>query len=123
MRRAATVAIIGAGKVGTAFALALAERGYAVSCVISRTGADALRLAKLVRCRRASTEVADLPGAADIIAICVNDDQVAAVARGLAALRRFAFKKSFVFHTSGVHTDALLAPLRKRGAAVAAIHP
>lgn len=117
------MAIIGAGRVGTAVALALAERGYAITAVISRTGADALRLAKLVKCRRASTDVADMPPSPDVVVIAVHDDQIGAVARRLAAAHPRGVRKSFVFHTSGLHTDALLAPVGKRGATVAAIHP
>jgi predicted short-subunit dehydrogenase-like oxidoreductase (DUF2520 family) len=120
-KRKPRLSIIGAGCVGSVLTLALHDRGYAVVSVISRTGKDAITLARKVRCQRASTEIIDLDPSTEMLLIAVDDDGLVEVAA--AAAKRLAGKKLLVLHSSGVHSSAALAPFRRKGAAVASFHP
>jgi predicted short-subunit dehydrogenase-like oxidoreductase (DUF2520 family) len=53
----------------------------------------------------------------------VPDGAVADVAKQLSALKQLRFRKLFVVHCSGVLGAGVLSPLRKKGAAVASMHP
>jgi predicted short-subunit dehydrogenase-like oxidoreductase (DUF2520 family) len=120
-RRLPKLSLIGAGSVGATLTLALHEHGYPVSSVISRSGKGAIALARKVGCKRASTEIVDLDPSTEILLIAVSDDSLAQVAA--LASKHLAGKKLLVLHTSGVHSSALLAPFRRKGAAVASLHP
>ena len=117
------VSIVGAGTVGTTLATALYAKGYPFASVVSRTGASAVALARLLKCPRASTLTADLSPDTEILLLTVPDGAVAGVAKQVAAQKQLRFKKMFVIHCSGVHTAAVLAPLGKKGAAIASMHP
>ena len=117
------VSLVGAGTVGTTLACALQAKGYPFASIISRTGSDAAAAAKTLRCSRASTVVADLSPETEILLLSVPDGAIAALAKQIAALKQLRFKKMFVVHSSGVHPASVLAPLKKKGAAVASMHP
>jgi predicted short-subunit dehydrogenase-like oxidoreductase (DUF2520 family) len=57
----------------------------------------------------------------DIVWLTVPDDTIAGVAHSLAESQ--SWRGKFVFHSSGALTSEELAPLRKRGARVASVHP
>jgi predicted short-subunit dehydrogenase-like oxidoreductase (DUF2520 family) len=122
-QRSPRLSVIGAGTVGTTLAVALAAKGYEVSSVVSRTGSRALALAKAVRCARASTSVADLSPETEILLVTVPDGAIAEVAKQVAAVKHLRFKKMFIAHTSGVHAADVLAPVKRKGAAVGSVHP
>lgn len=117
------VSIIGAGNVGSAFAHALAERGYSILSIISRSGRSALALARAVKCKKASTVIEDISPATELLIIAVTDGMIAEIGRRLAASKVINFKKVFAAHTSGVHSSSVLEPIRKKGALVASVHP
>jgi predicted short-subunit dehydrogenase-like oxidoreductase (DUF2520 family) len=117
-----SVAIIGAGALGTVLARRLAERGYDVAAVFSRTEATARRLAEQVGAPMAGTDLADLPPEIRLVFCCVPDDAIAAVARRLATAQS-AWSGRIVAHTSGALTASILAPLKEQGAAVLSFHP
>lgn len=122
-QRYPTISIVGAGTVGTTLGLALRAKGYPVASVISRTGPPAVSLARALKCPRASTSVADLSPETEVLLLAVPDAAVALVAKQAAGLKQLKFRKLFAVHCSGVHSAAILAPLRKKGAAVASLHP
>jgi predicted short-subunit dehydrogenase-like oxidoreductase (DUF2520 family) len=116
------VAIVGAGNLGTALALALQRAGYAVEAVIARSRGASLRkaqaLAKQVGAR-ASTDLSDVR--AGLIWFCVPDAEIARAARSLAG--KIEWKVRVALHSSGALTSDELSVLRRRGAAVASVHP
>jgi predicted short-subunit dehydrogenase-like oxidoreductase (DUF2520 family) len=116
------VAIVGAGNLGTALALALQRAGYAVEAVIARSRGASLRkaqaLAKQVGAR-ASTDLSDVR--AGLIWFCVPDAEIARAARSLAG--KIEWKGRVALHSSGALTSGELSVLRRRGAAVASVHP
>jgi predicted short-subunit dehydrogenase-like oxidoreductase (DUF2520 family) len=117
------VTVVGAGKVGTAFTLALAGAGYPISAVISRTGRDALRLAKMVKVSRASTSISDIPAATDVLLLAVRDQELRETARQISLLKNINFKRVFAFHASGVLSCQVLDALKRKGALTSSIHP
>jgi len=116
------VAIVGAGNLGSALALALGRAGYGVEAVIARSRGASLRkaqaLAKQVGAR-VSTDLSDVR--ADLIWFCVPDAEIALAARSLAG--KIEWKGRVALHSSGALTSDELSVLRRRGAAVASVHP
>ena len=117
------VSIIGTGNVGASLAVALHNQGYPIVSVISRNGRTALAVARATKCRKVGTVIEDVSTDSDLILIATPDGAVADVAKRLAQCRKLKFKKLFVAHTSGVHSADVLAPLKRRGAVVASLHP
>jgi len=61
-------------------------------------------------------------GQADIWLIGTPDDAIAETAKKLSRAKA-RWRGTVVFHASGLHSSALLAPLHDKGAAVASAHP
>jgi predicted short-subunit dehydrogenase-like oxidoreductase (DUF2520 family) len=97
-----SVAIIGAGRLGTALASRVAEAGYKVA-IISREG-----------------RIPSVDRNADVTWFCVPDSQIA---RAAVSLSGHDWKGKTAFHSSGVLNSDELAPLRRKGASVASVHP
>jgi len=119
----APTAIVGAGVVGTALARRLAERGYPVRAVLSRTADSARALADRVGAAVGSDETSALPGDVRLLFLCVPDDAIESVAAALAEWREHPWARTVVGHTSGARTAAVLAPLAEAGAATFSFHP
>jgi predicted short-subunit dehydrogenase-like oxidoreductase (DUF2520 family) len=116
------VAIVGAGNLGTALALALHGSGYAIDSVVVRSRGGPLRKARNLAKRvgaRAATDLSEVR--AELIWICVPDSSIARVARSLADQTKWKGKAAV--HSSGALTSDELLVLRERGAAVASVHP
>jgi predicted short-subunit dehydrogenase-like oxidoreductase (DUF2520 family) len=118
-----TVSIVGAGNLGTALALTLRSAGYRVKFIVSRPKALSHRrtsvLARKVKARLVELGKGILD--TDVVWITVPDDSIAQVARQMASTQEW--KGRIVFHSSGALTSDELAPLRKKGARVASVHP
>jgi predicted short-subunit dehydrogenase-like oxidoreductase (DUF2520 family) len=124
------VAIIGAGRLGTALAIALAAKGYPIRALVARRIESARKAATLVG--KAATLLDDdiaaltakhicrLPKA-DLVLISVPDDQIAGVARDLSDLQLNG--KPTVLHTSGALSSEVLFPLAAQGWSVGSVHP
>jgi predicted short-subunit dehydrogenase-like oxidoreductase (DUF2520 family) len=120
------VSIIGAGRLGTALAVALAGKGYAIRSVVARRVQNARRAAGLLG-PLLDSDVQVLGAkqlrslrAADVFLITTPDDQIAKVA---AELSPFALPKGIALHTSGALSAEALAPLREKGWHTGSIHP
>ena len=118
-----TVSIVGAGRLGTALAVALADKSYSIRSLVARTVASARKAAKLldedVQVLAAKNVSSLRP--ADLFLITTPDDQIAHVASELARLETKG--KPTALHTSGALSADVLAPLRKRGWSTGSIHP
>jgi predicted short-subunit dehydrogenase-like oxidoreductase (DUF2520 family) len=118
-----TIAIVGAGRLGTALALALNRAGYKVSEVVFRNGSTSRRAARQLagKLRADVSTGSETRLDADLIWFCVADRDIATVARDLAP--KTQWKGRLAFHSSGALTSDELAVLQQRGAAVASVHP
>jgi predicted short-subunit dehydrogenase-like oxidoreductase (DUF2520 family) len=115
------IAIVGPGKLGTALVLSLAEAGYKVDEIVARSGAKpAVRqIAAKVGARLSNMRHPTLR--AELVWLCVPDGIIAPCAKSLA--NSTGWKGKIVFHASGAFSSRELETLRKKGAAVASVHP
>ncbi len=124
MRRRLTIAIVGAGNLGTALALSLHRADYSIREVVSRPGSRSRQRARTLARKVGGKPVsfADSKFTADVFWLCVPDREIAACARSLAAATS-NWKGKVVLHASGSLTSDELKVLRERGASVASAHP
>ncbi len=115
------VALIGAGAMGRALGLRLAESGYPIEAVLSRTRRSAEGLAKLLGAPVASDHLSEVPDV-PLVVLAVPDDQIADLADTLTAAPR-PWQGAVVLHTSGAQPASLLEPLRQEGARTLSFHP
>jgi predicted short-subunit dehydrogenase-like oxidoreductase (DUF2520 family) len=116
------IAIVGAGKLGSALALSLRAAGYTVSEIVSRDRDSSRRrgrqLARRVGSRAVVVSTSEI--AAQIVWLCVPDREIARCVRSLAGIN---WKGKIAFHSSGALGSESLAALRRRGAKIASVHP
>ena len=115
------IALVGPGRLGSALALALAGAGYRIRELVSRGRSTAVvrKLSREVTAKVASLQSAELD--ADLVWFCVPDREIASVATKIAALT--SWKRKVAFHSSGALASDELDALRRRGAAIASVHP
>src|SRR6185369_4780840 len=105
------VSIVGAGRLGTALAVALSQQGYAIQSLVARRAQKARKAATLLDGKPqvlAAKQLLSLRPA-DVVLISVPDDQIASVA---AELSRLEFQAT-ALHTSGALASDVLAPMRQ----------
>jgi len=117
------VSIVGAGRLGTTLAVALAERGYTIRSLVARSVKSARKAASLLDADVQVLAAKDLRTLinADLFLITVPDDQIVRVVQELGEIN--ADRKLTALHTSGALSSAVLAPLRERGWQTGSIHP
>jgi predicted short-subunit dehydrogenase-like oxidoreductase (DUF2520 family) len=129
--RKPTVAIIGAGRLGTTLGKALVNAGYDVQNVVASTPAHTRRSAELISRDVMPVDAGSLHELRfnEVILITTPDREIGLVAHRLCeSLRRFRGsgglpKSRVVLHASGALTSAALAPLKEEGFAVGSMHP
>jgi predicted short-subunit dehydrogenase-like oxidoreductase (DUF2520 family) len=112
------IGFIGAGKVGTALALKLSDKGYRIVAVASRSLSSAQHLAaSILYCKPYSTpqEVADV---ATLVFITTPDDAVSKVQENIDW-----HPGQFVVHTSGALPTSVLGRAKSKGAFTGGFHP
>lgn len=116
-----TVAIIGAGRVGSSIGFLLARAGYAVTAVAAQSAASAERALAFIGGGESVTDVVKASGA-DIVFITTPDRTIRDVCGEIA--RGGGLKPgSVVVHMSGAHSLDLLDPAKGAGAGRAVVHP
>jgi predicted short-subunit dehydrogenase-like oxidoreductase (DUF2520 family) len=115
-----SIAIIGAGKVGSALAILLQREGYEVAAVASRTAASAEALAARLNCPALDSR--DAAARAGLVFITTPDREIAPVSAQIAAGGGFK-PGQIVAHTSGAHAAGELRGVREAGALALSIHP
>jgi predicted short-subunit dehydrogenase-like oxidoreductase (DUF2520 family) len=115
------VAVIGAGKVGSALAILLNARGYTISGVASKSFASAQGLAGRVRAQ-AFARPEEAAQQADLVFITTPDREISNVSRQIAE-RGGVGPGTMVAHTSGAHSSDDLAGVREKGGLAVSIHP
>lgn len=112
-----SVAIVGAGAMGSALGRALEAARISVTAVASRTQAHAERLAGALAGAR-PVAVADAAGSASIVLLTVSDSAIEE-----ACARLEAPEGVLVAHASGSRDVTALGAARVRGADVGGFHP
>src|SRR5215469_15549741 len=115
------VGVVGAGRVGTALAVALSRAGHTV------VGASAI---SAVSRQRIETYLSGAPvlqpedvvAAADLVLLTVPDDALSSLVRGLVATGA-PLTGRMLAHASGLHGLAVLEPAVELGALPLALHP
>jgi predicted short-subunit dehydrogenase-like oxidoreductase (DUF2520 family) len=115
------VGVVGAGRAGTALAVALGRAGHQI------VAASAVSDASVRRVRRNLPGIAimqppEVVAAADLVLLTVPDDVLPGLVAGLAATGA-AFEGRLVAHVSGRHGLAVLDPAVRAGALPLALHP
>ncbi len=128
-KRKPSVTIIGAGRLGTALARALARRGYAIKTLIAQNHNHARRAAKLSGAHPTplaltSAQLDQLPPC-EIFFITTPDDAIVETAARLAAAfpRRRLHKRMTALHASGALSSHALDCLRDIGFRIGSMHP
>ncbi len=116
-----TLAIVGAGRAGSALAIAAHEAGYRVAAVASRRGEMAARLAETVGARAVATPLAAV-AAADLSLLAVPDGAISMVAASIAA-SGVSLRGRGVVHLGARFGPEIIASLRISGAEVGVLHP
>src|SRR6478672_5593120 len=130
-----TVAVIGAGRLGQALAIALQSSGYTIVALVARRRQKAEKAATLLKKTLGKTSRKTMPlplafvanqldelPATDLVLITTPDDAIAETAASFTRL--FSSQRpSTVLHTSGALSSEVLAPLARLGFQSGSIHP
>jgi predicted short-subunit dehydrogenase-like oxidoreductase (DUF2520 family) len=117
-----TVAIIGAGRVGSSVGFLLQRAGYTVIAVAARTMASAEKAADFIGAGRPGIDVARAAEGSELVFITTPDRVIQDVCAAVAAGRGFR-ADALVVHTSGAHSLDLLDSAKAAGGFRAVIHP
>jgi predicted short-subunit dehydrogenase-like oxidoreductase (DUF2520 family) len=112
------IGFIGTGTTGTALAVQLSLKGYAVVAASDRTVSSTRRFAGMVPNCRIYQKNQDVADNADLIFITSPDDVIAPIA---ASLKWHSGQS--VVHCSGAASLDILAPAKEDGANTGAMHP
>ncbi|HSQ25325.1 MAG TPA: Rossmann-like and DUF2520 domain-containing protein [Pyrinomonadaceae bacterium] len=131
-----SVSIIGAGRLGTALAIALDKAGHSINLIVASHAATARRASKLAggqglglsakQFRQLLPKHRELLEQSSLILIATPDDMIASIAEELAVLLRFRTApagRQVALHTSGALSSNVLEPLRQSRISVGALHP
>lgn len=121
MAQKPSIAIVGAGNLGTALGVALREAGYRIESIIARSAGNSVTRARRLARQTGSRVVLDAGEVkARILWLCVPDGEIA---RAAVSLSEGFQGRGMVLHSSGVLGSEVLEPLRRKGVAVASVHP
>ncbi|HYO90485.1 MAG TPA: Rossmann-like and DUF2520 domain-containing protein [Pyrinomonadaceae bacterium] len=123
--RRPTVSIVGAGRVGTALALALAQCGYRVEALVAHRKSHAERAARFIPTKPlalSSAELDRLPESS-LLFITTPDDLIEETAASIAALIREKQEQRTALHASGALSSGVLKSLRDVGFRTGSMHP
>jgi predicted short-subunit dehydrogenase-like oxidoreductase (DUF2520 family) len=117
------IGIIGAGKLGSALAIALSKSEFGISGVFSKSEESCQLLCeKLGMAMVNSFDTAVLNS--DVIFLCIPDNYIDSMALKIAAYFEAELIKGKVFlHLSGALTSEVLRPLENMGAFTGSFHP
>jgi predicted short-subunit dehydrogenase-like oxidoreductase (DUF2520 family) len=115
------VGVVGAGRVGTALAVALGRAGHDVTAVSAVSDASIRRIGQRLP-GVAISRPPEVVASADLVLMTVPDDVLPGLVAGLAATEA-AVEGRLIAHTSGRHGLGVLDPVVRAGALPLALHP
>jgi predicted short-subunit dehydrogenase-like oxidoreductase (DUF2520 family) len=116
--RSKALGFIGAGKLGSALAVKLADAGYNVAVVADLETSAAARLAGSIEGCRPAPTAQSAAEEADLVFITTSDDAIGSVCR----LVRWKTGQAVV-HCSGADSTDILTPAAEQGAQIGSFHP
>jgi predicted short-subunit dehydrogenase-like oxidoreductase (DUF2520 family) len=117
-----SIAIIGAGRLGTSLACALSKKGFVIDAFSCRSKASAEESRTKIGQGTATTDNIQAASKGEIVFITVPDDGIERIVQELTA-SPLNWEQKFVFHCSGLLSSLVLDPLRSKGAHTASVHP
>lgn len=115
------ITIIGAGRVGSAFAIELFNSKNKIQAIVDKSKANARRLAKLVACKTSTNELTqEITDNSDIILLAIKDDDLLMYYR---EVKHIDFKGRVLAHTSGVLTSELFTKYNVYKTDCTSFHP
>ncbi len=116
--KAATIGFIGAGTTGTALAVRLAQHGYTIMAVSSRSLTSAKTLARRITNCGVYNSPQELANVAQLVFITTPDDAISNVVDAIQWRRGQS-----VIHCSGAHSVDILESANQQGAYTGCFHP
>ncbi|MHB8093708.1 MAG: Rossmann-like and DUF2520 domain-containing protein [Candidatus Aminicenantales bacterium] len=116
------VSIIGAGRLGTSLARAMARKGCPIGALCCRTPKSARESVRIAGAGKAFTDPGRAAAAGGILFLTVPDDDIPGLVRKLAS-SPIDWRGRIVFHCSGLLPARVLDPLGKKGASIGSFHP
>ncbi|MCK9418133.1 MAG: DUF2520 domain-containing protein [Nitrospirae bacterium] len=117
-----SVAIIGAGRVGSSVGFLLKRAGYTVTAVAARSLESAQKASAFIGAGKPATDVVKAASQAEIVFITTPDGAIKNACDRIASGGGFK-AGSLVVHMSGAHSLDLLDAARTAGAHRAVLHP
>jgi predicted short-subunit dehydrogenase-like oxidoreductase (DUF2520 family) len=114
--------IVGAGRVGTAMAHLLLEKGEKVAAVVSRSEASLKRASRYIKDVPLTTDLLGVAGQGDVYLLTTPDDLIADACLDLASCGALGPGRK-VAHMSGLLGLEVLAAAEEQGAEVLSVHP
>ena len=118
-----SLTIIGAGRLGTAMAIALSSVGYPIHALVSRRRARLKQAGRLLDDTVPLLVLEELREAGQVVLLTTPDDQLSSVMKHLCTLSVNKRRTRVALHTSGALSSKVLSPLSDRGWWVGSIHP
>jgi predicted short-subunit dehydrogenase-like oxidoreductase (DUF2520 family) len=120
---AASVAIVGAGRVGRALGRRLRELGWTIGVVTARSQASARSAVRFIGGGTAHARLTSRVTGSDLVLITTPDDTLPIVSESLARIGGAEWHGRIVLHTSGALDHDVLAALADLGASTGSLHP
>ncbi|HUF04519.1 MAG TPA: DUF2520 domain-containing protein [Aridibacter sp.] len=116
------ICVIGPGRAGGAFAIALSKKGAKVSSLVARSPESVRLVADAIDPRPEVFSAEEIRSAsADVYLITVNDERIQSVANALAG--SIDPEGKTVLHVSGSRSSSVLSRLSAAGARTGSLHP
>jgi predicted short-subunit dehydrogenase-like oxidoreductase (DUF2520 family) len=117
-----SIAIIGAGKLGTSLGKALSKAGFTITSLSCSTLPSARESRRIIGQGEPSANNIETARRGEILILSVPDDEINTVVQELESADNLWTGK-LVFHCSGRIPAEILSPLQKKGASTASLHP
>ncbi len=117
-----SIAIIGAGRLGTSLGYALSKKGYAINALSCRSITSAEESRQKIGQGVATTDNVRTADQAETVFLTVPDDEIEAVVKELVS-SPLNWEEKIAFQCSGLLTSRVLDPLRAKGVYAASVHP
>jgi predicted short-subunit dehydrogenase-like oxidoreductase (DUF2520 family) len=118
-----TLAIVGAGRVGSALGRRLRKLGWRLGPVITRSEATARAAVRVLGGGQPHGALTRQVLDAGLVLVATPDGVLGEVAESLARIGGEEWRGKVVLHTSGALGSSALEPLAKLGAATGSLHP